>query len=149
MTLNAWEHPGFPSSLPTAIRSTFGPSTAQLPPNKRFYAGGGGSIRGYGYQRVGPLDANDNPIGGKSVIEASAELRARLFEDIGVVAFVDAGSAFEELTPRFNDDVGYAAGLGARYYSSLGPVRLDVAVPLNKRPGDDSFQIYVSIGQAF
>jgi translocation and assembly module TamA len=131
------------------LGATFGPGTAQLPPNKRFYAGGGGSIRGYGYQRVGPLDVNNNPIGGKSVIELSAELRARLFEDIGLVAFVDAGSAFEELTPRFNDDVGYAFGLGGRYYSSLGPIRLDVAVPLNKREGDEAFQIYVSIGQAF
>jgi translocation and assembly module TamA len=131
------------------IGATFGPGTAQLPPNKRFYAGGGGSIRGYGYQRVGLLDASDNPIGGKSVIEMSAEIRARLFEDIGLVAFVDAGSAFEELTPRFDDDVGYAVGLGGRYYSSLGPIRLDVAVPLNKREGDEAFQIYVSIGQAF
>lgn len=128
---------------------TIGPSANGLPPNKRFYAGGGGSIRGYGYQRVGPLDANDNPIGGKSVIELNAELRARVMEDIGVVAFVDAGSAFEELTPRFGDDVGYAVGLGGRYYTSLGPVRLDVAVPLNKRDGDEAFQIYVSIGQAF
>ncbi len=119
-----------------------------IPLPKRFFAGGGGSIRGYSYKRAGPIDADDRPIGGASVIELNAEMRYRINEEFGAVAFVDAGGAYEDHVP-WDGDFFVGAGLGVRYYSPIGPVRLDVAAPLNKREGDPGVQIYVSIGQAF
>lgn len=128
--------------------ATIGPAAASLPPARRFYAGGGGSVRGYGFQRAGPLDATGDPIGGKSVLEASAELRFRVTESFGGAVFADAGAAFAEATPRWSDVVA-GVGVGVRYYSPIGPLRLDIAFPLDQRTGDESFQVYVSIGQAF
>ncbi len=120
-----------------------------LPADERFYGGGGGSIRGYPYQSVSPLIGN-SPIGGRSIMELSFELRARITENIGVVAFLDGGSAFASQIPDFSEDVLWGAGAGFRYYTPIGPVRLDVGFPLNRRDGiDDAFQIYVSVGQAF
>jgi translocation and assembly module TamA len=107
-------------------------------------------VRGYGYQMAGPLDASNDPTGGRSVLEANVEVRYRAFEDIGIVAFVDGGQAYDDPTPSFGDPLLWGAGLGLRYYTPIGPVRLDVAVPLNRRDNvDDAFQIYVSLGQAF
>jgi|TARA_R100000322_G_scaffold153388_3_gene111644 translocation and assembly module TamA len=124
--------------------------TTDVPGSTRFYAGGGGSVRGYGYQMAGPLDASNDPTGGRSVLEANVEVRYRAFEDIGIVAFVDGGQAYDDPTPSFGDPLLWGAGLGLRYYTPIGPVRLDVAVPLNRRDNvDDAFQIYVSLGQAF
>lgn len=127
-----------------------GASRTDVPADKRFYAGGGGSVRGYPFQTVGPLDEDDKPLGGRSLLELSNELRYRITETIGVVAFLDGGAAYVEQVPEFDDAFLWGAGLGLRYYTSFGPLRLDVAVPLDKRPGvDDDFQIYVSIGQAY
>ncbi|WP_155524513.1 autotransporter assembly complex protein TamA [Oleisolibacter albus] len=120
-----------------------------VPADKRFYAGGGGSIRGYGYQDVGPRDAEGDPRGGLSLFEASTELRFKVAENIGVVAFLDAGNVYETEYPTLGAGLRYGAGLGARYYTPIGPIRVDAAVPLNKRSGDSAFQLYVSIGQAF
>lgn len=118
-----------------------------LAPSRRFYGGGGGSVRGFGYQRLGPLDPNNDPIGGRSVNEFALEGRYR-FGNFGVVGFVDAGQAYESSIPKFADwRVG--VGLGGRFYTNFGPVRLDLATPLNRRPGDSRFSVYVSIGQAF
>lgn len=120
-----------------------------IPPDIRFYGGGGGSIRGYRYQTVSPL-IDDDPIGGRSLAEFSIEIRRRLSESLGVVAFVDAGAAFESSYPDFSEDIQFGAGAGVRYYTPLGPLRFDLAVPLNKRGEiDDAFQIYLSIGHAF
>ena len=119
-----------------------------MPPDERFYAGGAASIRGYAYQSVGPLDDDDDPIGGRSVFDTSLELRRKIAKDIGIVAFVDGGSAFDDAYPTFNN-LRWGAGLGMRYYTPIGPVGLDVAVPLNKRGFDDSFQVYITLGQAF
>jgi translocation and assembly module TamA len=120
-----------------------------IPADLRFYAGGGGSIRGYRFQTVSPLEDND-PVGGHSLAEFSVELRRRLSETLGIVAFLDAGAAFDASYPDFGGDIQLGAGLGVRYYTPLGPLRLDVAVPLNKRSEiDDAFQIYLSIGHAF
>lgn len=131
--------------------SILGESRAEIPASKRFYAGGGGSIRGYQYQRVGPLDDQNDPIGGRSVLEGSVEIRFRLTDRIGVVPFVDAGTVFtdSEFTTEGDDTIRWAAGIGGRYFTVIGPVRLDVAFPVNKRDVDDDFQFYVSIGQAF
>ena len=126
-----------------------GESKLNIPADERFYAGGGGSIRGYPFQTVGPL-IGDDPTGGRSVFESSAELRYRVAESFGVVAFLDGGSAFESTFPDFKEDVLFGAGLGLRYFSPIGPLRMDVAFPLDRRVGvDDSFQLYISIGQAF
>jgi translocation and assembly module TamA len=137
-----------------ATRASFGTEPAisigGIPPDKLFYAGGGGSVRGFVYQSAGPRDAFNNPLGGASVVEGSIELRQRIGKSFGAVAFVDAGSAYPDYLPNFSlfaPRVG--AGAGLRYYTDFGPVRVDVGLPLNRRDGDPPFGIYVSLGQAF
>lgn len=119
----------------------------QIAPSRRFYAGGGGSVRGYGYQDIGPRDVNNDPIGGRSLAEFSLEARVR-FGDFGVVPFFDGGNIYTQARPRFTG-LRYGAGLGARYYTSFGPIRVDVGTPLNRRKGDPRLAVYVSLGQAF
>jgi translocation and assembly module TamA len=137
-----------------AVRASFGQvfgiSHDQMPADLRFYAGGGGSVRGYAYQLAGPVKGSV-PLGGLSMLTFSLELRFKVTDFVGLVPFLDGGTAFLGSTPDFaNQDILYGAGLGLRYYTAIGPIRLDVAVPINKRTGvDDSFQIYVSIGQSF
>ena len=128
----------------------FGESTLDLPPNKRFYTGGGGSVRGFGYQKIGPLDDNLDPDGGRSVLELGVEARIRASNTLGVVPFVDAGLVSSSRWPSFSDTMRWAAGIGGRYHTPVGPLRVDVAFPLNGRDGvDKGFQFYVSFGQAF
>jgi len=127
----------------------FGSDNLSLPASKRFYAGGGGSIRGYEFQSVGDLDAFGDPIGGRSVIEVGSEFRVRATEQIGVVPFVDGGTVYQERYPDFSNTFRWAAGLGLRYFTGFGPIRLDVAFPINKRDTDDDYQFYISFGQAF
>ncbi len=127
-----------------------GEETEVLPADRRFYAGGGGSIRGYEFQLVGPLDDDEDPLGGTSLVELGVEARVRVSEDIGVVPFVDGGTVFDD--PWFNsgETLRWAAGLGLRYFTGFGPLRLDVAFPLNGRDDvDETLQIYISFGQAF
>lgn len=121
-----------------------------LPASSRFYAGGGGSIRGYEYQLVGPLDDDQDPFGGTSLLELGGEVRVRATDEIGIVPFIDGGTVYDE--PYFNsgETLRWAAGLGLRYFTGFGPLRLDVAFPLNPRDGvDETFQFYISFGQAF
>jgi len=125
------------------------PDLESIPANRRLYAGGGGSVRGFAEKAVGPLDINDDPVGGRSAIEAGVELRARIAGDFGGVVFLDAGSVSTEMFPDFSEGVQTAAGLGLRYFSPAGPIRLDVAFPLGRRSSDAAFQFYFSIGQAF
>ena len=132
-----------------AIGASAGVSLDDMPKDHRFYAGGGGSIRGYAFQHGGPIGIHDDPIGGLSSFEASVELRYKLTETIGLVPFVDAGNVYDSSLPDLSKRLLIGAGLGLRYYTGLGPVRLDVAAPLHKRDGDRPFQIYVSLGQAF
>lgn len=131
------------------IGSIAGASRGTLPADKRFYSGGGGSVRGYGYRMLGPLDGDDDPLGGRSVAEAGIELRVPVTDDIAVVPFLDAGQISEEPWPDLSTDVRTGAGLGLRYYTPLGPFRFDVAVPLDRRDADDPYQFYISLGQAF
>lgn len=133
----------------TRVGTIIGEASASLPADKRFYAGGGGSVRGYEFQKVGPLDAANNPLGGRTLLELSGELRIRVTEKIGVVPFVDGGSVSEEPYPTFEDGMRWAAGLGFRYFTNFGPLRLDVAFPVNGRDVDNLFEFYVSFGQAF
>jgi translocation and assembly module TamA len=131
-----------------AAGSIMGASLQEVPADRRFYAGGGGSVRGYAYQGIGPKDKNGQPIGGLSWFEASAELRYQVTDSIGIVPFVDAGAVSEKEFPDFSD-VKVGAGIGVRYMTPFGPLRIDAAVPLNPDPGDPSFGIYAGIGQAF
>ena len=121
----------------------------EIPANHRFYAGGGGSVRGYRYRSLSPLGPTGEVIGGRSLIEASVEARIKVTDTIGVVPFFDMGGAFESSYPDFREQLRYAAGLGLRYYTAVGPIRLDVAMPLNPREGDSRWALYIGIGQAF
>lgn len=133
-----------------ALGSIFGAERDAVPADERFYAGGGGSIRGYGYQMAGPLNQDGKPIGGASLLELSAETRVGFTQNLGGVLFVDAGGAFDDPLPGSGGDFFVGVGAGMRYSTPIGPVRFDVGVPTKKRDGyDDSFQIYLSIGQAF
>jgi translocation and assembly module TamA len=120
----------------------------QIAPSRRFYAGGGASVRGYGYQAIGPRDPNNDPIGGRSLTEFSIEARVKAFGNIGIVPFLDGGNIYTSPLPRFTD-FQYGAGIGVRYYSNFGPIRVDVGTPLNPQPGDSRVAVYVSLGQAF
>lgn len=115
---------------------------------RRFYAGGGGSVRGYGWQAIGPRLSDNTPQGGISLVEASFEVRRKVTERWGAVAFVDAGAVGSDAFPG-GEDIGVGVGVGVRYDLGFGPIRADIAVPLDKREGDSGFQIYISIGQSF
>ena len=126
-----------------------GPQLDAIPANWRFYAGGGGSVRGYAYNELGPTVWWGPVVGGRSVFDASAELRVKVTDTIGVVPFFDIGNAFTASFPTFDEPLFAAAGLGLRYYTSVGPIRLDVAFPIERRAGTGPVVIYVSIGQSF
>lgn len=130
------------------VGSVLGASTLDLPTSRRFFAGGGGSARGFGFQDIGPRDAANTPIGGRGLLELSGEARWRYSETIGFVGFVDAASVNATSSPSFNE-VRYGAGVGVRYYTAIGPIRFDIATPINPQPGDNPVQVYISIGQAF
>lgn len=128
-----------------------GADRGTIAPDRRFYAGGGGSVRGYVFQGIGPTDAEGVPTGGNSITEVAAELRYRFQafgSDLGIVAFLDGGQVYESSMPQFND-LRFGAGLGIRYFTSFGPVRIDVGTPIQPREGDPRITLYVSIGQAF
>jgi translocation and assembly module TamA len=129
------------------LGTILGANRDRIAPSRRFYAGGGGSVRGYGYQRLGPRDANGDPIGGRSLAEFSLETRVR-FGAFGVVPFVDGGTLSTDPVPDMKD-WQFGAGLGLRYHSTFGPIRLDVGTPLNRRRGDSRVAVTVSLGQAF
>jgi translocation and assembly module TamA len=105
-------------------------------------------VRGYVYQGVGPHFPDNTPAGGLSLVEVSGEVRHDLTSQWGIVAFVDAGAVGLSQTPDFTD-LSVGVGLGVRYNLGFGPIRFDLAVPLNPRDDDPSYQIYVSIGQSF
>lgn len=137
-------------ALRASTGSITGTATADIPADERFYAGGAGSVRGYPFQKLGPLDGQNDPIGGRSFVEISSETRLKFSEDWGGVFFVDGGNAYDEIIPTFSKEMKWSTGLGARYYTTFAPIRADIAIPLDKRSGiDDNFQFYISIGQAF
>jgi translocation and assembly module TamA len=125
-----------------------GATTFSIPPDQRFYAGGGGTVRGFRFQSVGPQFPDGFPVGGTSVDVGSVEFRQRFGATYGAVAFVDAGQVGSSGVP-FEGNVAVGAGVGARYYTSFGPIRLDFAVPVTRQPNEDSFEVYIGIGQAF
>ncbi len=119
----------------------------RVPANRRVFAGGGGSVRAFAEQHVNDLDNNGVPEGALGVYEGSVELRAR-YGNFGVVPFIDAGVVSNDFFQDFGK-LRWGPGLGLRYFSPVGPIRLDVAVPIDRRSEDDAFQFYLSIGQAF
>uniref|UniRef100_UPI0015757577 autotransporter assembly complex protein TamA n=1 Tax=Sphingomonas bacterium TaxID=1895847 RepID=UPI0015757577 len=129
------------------VASILGIARDDLAPSRRYYGGGGGSVRGYGYQRLGPFDPQGNPVGGRSLDEFSIEARYR-FGNFGIVPFLDGGNAYESSRPKFSSP-RFGAGIGGRFYTNFAPFRIDVATPLNPRPGDGKIALYISIGQAF
>jgi len=131
------------------VGSITGSASENVPADKRFYAGGGGSIRGYKYQSVGELE-DGVPVGGNSMAAVSTELRTRLSPSIGAAVFIDGGTAYSGSSPDSGTPFLWGAGAGLRYYLGSMPFRLDVAVPMDRRKDVDSaYQFYVSLGQSF
>lgn len=140
--------------LVLAMRAAWGTlwnadESQDVPSSLRFYTGGGGSVRGYAYQSIGPRNADDDPLGGVTLAELSLETRLRFSETMGLVAFLDGGMVYRNLSDDLYSDMLWGTGLGFRYYTPIGPASLDVAVPLDRRPGDDPWQLYISLGQSF
>lgn len=120
-----------------------------IPSSLRYYAGGAGSVRGYAYQAIGPRNKDGDPLGGRSYQVVNLEARYMVTDDIGIVPFLDGGMVFREKLPKIFSDMDWGPGLGFRYYTPIGPVRLDVATPLHRIDGDPPIQFYISIGQSF
>jgi translocation and assembly module TamA len=129
------------------LGSIAGAAADRIAPSRRFFAGGGGSVRGYGFQAIGPRDADNNPTGGRSLAEFGAEARIR-FGNFGVVPFIDGGNIYRSELPGL-DGFRFGAGLGVRYHSNFGPIRVDVGTPINPQRGDSRVTVFVSLGQAF
>ena len=119
-----------------------------LPPDQRFYAGGSATVRGFRYQSIGPQFPNSHPTGAVGVSAGSIEFRQRIGESFGAVGFVDVGQTSGKGAP-FSSNWHAGAGIGVRYYTAIGPIRLDVAIPVNRERSGDSFALYIGIGQAF
>lgn len=130
------------------VGSVQGATTFDIPPDQRFYGGGSATIRGYRFQSVGPKLRNNKPAGGTSIAAGTIEVRQRFAESYGVVAFIDGGQVSEKATP-FTGKFRTGAGIGARYYTGIGPIRADVAIPLQRQRGNDAVEFYLGLGQAF
>ncbi len=131
------------------VGSILGAPEGIIPTPERFFAGSESTLRGYKYYTVSPYEKHE-PIGGRSMIIYTLEGRWKLTDTWGAVLFMDAGNVYRPAIPNFNKRLLKSFGVGARYYTPVGPLRLDVAFPLNKRPGkDNSFQLYFSVGQSF
>ena len=143
----AWSPPGGSGWARSSARAA-----TTIAPSRRFYAGGGGSVRGYGYQRLGPRDVDDDPIGGRSLAEFSArsadpaEGVRRQFRDRAVHRRRHAVD--RQRCPSLKD-WQFGAGIGARYYSSFGPIRIDVGTPLNRQKGDGRIAVVGQPGPGF
>jgi translocation and assembly module TamA len=119
-----------------------------MPPDQRFYAGGSGTIRGFRFQSLGKQFADGRPMGGTAIDVGSVEFRQRIGASWGAVAFVDAGQINGRGIP-FSGTPHVGVGTGVRYFTSIGPVRVDVAVPLTRERKADAFELYIGLGQAF
>jgi translocation and assembly module TamA len=129
------------------VGSIVGIARDDLPPSRRYYAGGGGSVRGFGYQELGPRSPDGKPVGGRSLNEFAIEARYR-FGNYGIVPFIDAGQVYEGIYPT-GQNMRFGAGIGGRLYTNFGPIRVDVATPIKRKPGESKIALYISIGQAF
>ncbi len=148
--LTLWKRYRLSSALRLTLGSIDGASINNVPADERFYAGGGGSIRGYEYQAVGPSAADGTPLGGDKMLEFSTELRLQPGNKLGYVAFVDGGTVYNDLLTNADRSLRYGAGLGLRWFTAIGPLRVDVAYPLNPDSTQrERVQFYISLGQAF
>lgn len=140
-------------TLVLALRGVYGSlfwsEADEVPPTIRYYSGGGGSVRGYDFRSIGPRNEENDPLGGDSLVEFSAELRWKFTPDWGLTLFTDGGMVYTDKFPNKDESILWGAGLGLRYYTPIGPVRFDVAFPVNKRSDDSAVQLYISIGQSF
>lgn len=132
-----------------AAGGMFGARSTEVPATLRYYVGGGGSVRGYAYQAIGPRNSRNEPAGGTSFQEVNLEMRFKVTENIGIVPFLDGGMVYESAQPDWGKDLDWGAGLGLRYFTPVGPLRLDFGVPLTKISGEKNYQIYISLGQSF
>jgi len=134
-----------------AFGSILGVKSVKLPVHEKFYVGGAQSLRGYEYQFAGDLNAKKKPIGGRSFIETSIELRLNITDTIGIVGFLDSGRAYSAITPDPSyKALMHGAGVGFRYMTDFGPIRADIGFPLNRRKSiDKAYQLYFGIGQSF
>jgi translocation and assembly module TamA len=133
------------------LGTILGADAMSIAPSRRMYSGGGGSVRGYGYQKLGPHDLDGDPIGGRGLAEFALEARVRLKAfggNFGIVPFLDGGTLTNDPWPKLSG-WQFGAGIGVRYYSSFGPIRIDVGTPLNPRASDGRVAVVVSLGQAF
>ncbi|HLZ78808.1 MAG TPA: BamA/TamA family outer membrane protein [Sphingomonas sp.] len=129
------------------VSSIVGANLDVIAPSRRIYVGGGGSVRGFGYQELGPKDAQNNPTGGLSSTEFAIEARYR-FGNFGIVPFLDAGRLGQGSMPGISH-LREGVGIGGRYYTNFGPLRVDIATPINRQRGESKIALYISIGQAF
>jgi translocation and assembly module TamA len=126
-----------------------------VPRDKMFFGGGASSVRGYGYQMLGEVNDDKNPVGGESMFEVGVEPRVKVSDNIGVVVFIEAGNVYNSGLPKLNKKLLYGCGIGVRYYTLLAPIRLDIGFPFTRRKTstgkkiDSLFNVYISIGQAF
>ena len=125
-----------------------GADLRNIPPSHRYYLGGAGTVRGYGYQGIGPEDEDGDPMGARSYQLVNLETRFKVTEEMGFVCFLDGGMAYTQEMPKLDLDMDWGAGVGVRYFTPIGPVRFDVAVPI-KDDANPPVQFYISIGQAF
>nr|WP_292191912.1 BamA/TamA family outer membrane protein [Mesorhizobium sp.] len=131
-----------------AVGPILGTGLQNVPANRRFYPAAGSSVRGYNSQGIGPKDDTGKPTGGLSFFETSFEMRIAVTDRVGIVTFVDAGTVSNMSVPDFSD-VKVGAGVGPRYVTPVGPLRIDAAIPLHRDPGDRKYGIYVRFGQGF
>lgn len=136
------------AAMRVAAGSVAGASLADVPATTRFFAGGGGSVRGYEYRSLGPAIGRE-VIGGLSYASATAEIRARVTDKVGIVPFIDVATVSDRSWPDFSEAVYVGAGVGLRYYTALGPLRIDLAMPVTNKEGQSKFAFYVGLGQAF
>ncbi len=130
--------------------SIIGGKIPQVPASDRFFAGGGGTVRGYVYQNVGPHYADNTPQGGLSLVDATVELRRPLFGEVGGVLFLDSGAVGTQSTPSFTH-IASSVGIGLRYNLGFAPLRADFAFPVNRlsAASQPPIQVYLGIGQSF
>jgi len=147
--LRLLDKPSLIWALRAGVGTIQGANAKDVPSDVRFYAGGGATIRGYGFQTVGPLHGT-KPLGGGSLVSFGTEMRVQVTEHVGLAAFLDGGNVFPDAVPDVSKGLFYGLGLGVRVKSPVGPLRVDVATPLQRRSKVDSpIQLYIGIGQAF
>ena len=132
-----------------AAGSIVGANIDSIPANRRFFPGGGGSVRGFAYRNIGPRDVDGEVTGGRSFIEGQLEARIKVTDKIGVVPFVDVGASYAREIPDFSENFSVGVGAGIRYFTPIGPLRFDVAVPLNPENGDPDVAFYIGLSQSF